>query len=379
MNGIFELLENMGLSQSQIDTISKAVANDQKFILGETAHTLNNLLTVILGNLELAQESSQNPNVTLDSLFMDLEDPLNRLKSFARKNSLSTGKTGFTRGTVNLHDVINKYFDSDDFTEDSVRHRGDFLKKYSSDSLFIDGAIDLIYDAVRNTALVSFELSSNHGTIEYATRVENDFIYLETKIYDFQAPLDKYQIASFFAPYFLSRALHFGGIGLEASTVKGIADSLGGSVYVKNEDVFTFGSRYPSIIPLEKANGTSSKGNLVLIVDDELALRKLSSAVLSNNDYDVREAESGEEAIRLFQEGLRPDLILLDMNLGRGKNGLETYAEISEMVPDQHVLICSGYSDQQQEISERPGIKGFIAKPFSNKQLVDTVQNILGR
>jgi DNA-binding NarL/FixJ family response regulator len=82
----------------------------------------------------------------------------------------------------------------------------------------------------------------------------------------------------------------------------------------------------------------------VLIVDDQAPFRRAARMVMAATPgFDViGEAESGEEAVELF-ETLRPGLVLMDINLGSGINGIEATRRITEAHPDATVILLSTY------------------------------------
>jgi two-component system, NarL family, invasion response regulator UvrY len=82
----------------------------------------------------------------------------------------------------------------------------------------------------------------------------------------------------------------------------------------------------------------------VLIVDDQAPFRRAARMVMAATPgFDViGEAESGEEAVELF-ETLKPGLVLMDINLGRGINGIEATRRITEAHPDATVILLSTY------------------------------------
>ncbi len=82
----------------------------------------------------------------------------------------------------------------------------------------------------------------------------------------------------------------------------------------------------------------------VMIVDDQAPFRRAARMVMAATPgFDViGEAESGEEAVDLFEK-LAPGLVLMDINLGRGINGIEATRRITEAHPDATVLLLSTY------------------------------------
>ena len=99
---------------------------------------------------------------------------------------------------------------------------------------------------------------------------------------------------------------------------------------------------------------------------------------MDNLGYEVTTAGSGEKAVELIKNDTY-DLLILDMIMPPGMDGLETYRQIIDIVPNQRAVIASGYAEDQQ-IREmmKQGCRGFIQKPFSINELSQKIMNVLG-
>jgi CheY-like chemotaxis protein len=119
------------------------------------------------------------------------------------------------------------------------------------------------------------------------------------------------------------------------------------------------------------------RGEHILVVDDEEALREIAMNMLTLLGYRTSSVSSGEEAIDFLKER-RVDLILLDMQMAPGMSGKETYIRIKERYPDQKALIASGYSTSLDvEQTPQHGAGAFIKKPYSLAELGGAVSDIL--
>jgi two-component system cell cycle sensor histidine kinase/response regulator CckA len=119
---------------------------------------------------------------------------------------------------------------------------------------------------------------------------------------------------------------------------------------------------------------------MVLLVDDEDAIRGVGRELLEAMGYKVLLAGDGREAVNLYKNKQDEiDVVLLDIvmpNMGGG----ETYDKLKEVNPDVKVLLFSGYTinGQAKEILER-GCDGFIQKPFDAKDLSSKLREILNK
>jgi CheY-like chemotaxis protein len=120
-----------------------------------------------------------------------------------------------------------------------------------------------------------------------------------------------------------------------------------------------------------------ARSRSLLVVDDEQEIRAIAREMLEFRGHRVHGASSGEEAIELFEAGCRYDLVLLDRQMG-GLDGRETFHRLKGIDPDARVVLVSGSAttaDLRKLLGE--GMLGYLAKPFSMKDLVSTVESAL--
>jgi PAS domain S-box-containing protein len=117
----------------------------------------------------------------------------------------------------------------------------------------------------------------------------------------------------------------------------------------------------------------------ILIVDDEPHLRHLSSYLLRRAGYEVVEASTGQDCLRMVQEG-KPDLVLLDVILP-DMGGLEVCRQIKSdaRLADVYVLLLSAFKTASEDQAEglEAGAEGYIVRPISNRELVARVESLL--
>jgi len=116
----------------------------------------------------------------------------------------------------------------------------------------------------------------------------------------------------------------------------------------------------------------------ILIVDDSKFMRMLLADLLTRNGFEVLEAESGEQAVKVFLEE-SPDLVTLDI-LMPGRDGIETLQDLRAQSPDARVVMVTalGMEDYIKRALDS-GADGFILKPFSAEKVLETVQEVLER
>lgn len=117
----------------------------------------------------------------------------------------------------------------------------------------------------------------------------------------------------------------------------------------------------------------------ILVADDEAVLRALVRATLSSAGYDVLEAADGDEALELARSA-RPDLIVLDRMMP-GRSGLDVLHELQaepELAATPVVMLTARTRAADREAAAAAGAVRFVAKPFSPRELVRIVADLLG-
>jgi CheY-like chemotaxis protein len=117
---------------------------------------------------------------------------------------------------------------------------------------------------------------------------------------------------------------------------------------------------------------------LVLVIDDEEAIRQVAFDILGSYGYRVRLAADGEEGVAAYRSlAGQVDLVILDMVMPK-QGGRETFLKLKEINPQVRVLFSTGYS-QNEKVNEilALGVRGFIQKPYQIRDLLAKVREIL--
>ena len=108
----------------------------------------------------------------------------------------------------------------------------------------------------------------------------------------------------------------------------------------------------------------SGNGESILIVDDVEEQRNIASSMLKELGYSVVSVSSGEEAVEYLGTH-KVDLLVLDMIMDPGMDGLDTYKKILEIHPEQKAIIASGFSETDRiKEAQNLGAAAYIRKPF---------------
>lgn len=116
----------------------------------------------------------------------------------------------------------------------------------------------------------------------------------------------------------------------------------------------------------------------ILVVDDELRMRKIVKDFLVKKDYEVIEAEDGEQALDIFYQNSDISLIILDVMMPK-LDGWEVCKEIRESSDLPIIMLTARGEERDELLGFQLGVDEYISKPFSPKILVARVEAILRR
>ena len=223
------------------------------------------------------------------------------------------------------------------------------------------------------------EFCANHPGAE-----EGSYWMLSVK--DEGIGMSREMISHIFSPFYTTKSQEI-GTGLGLSMVFNIIKQHKGLITVYSE--IGQGSRFNIYLPAltgeevitEKSVSEHKEffgEGLILVIDDEPIMRKIAKKILMDSGYDVISATDGIKGIDLYkkhQADIR--LVLLDMQMPK-KDGKETYLELKKINEKVKVILTSGFrKDERVEEILALGIKDFIEKPYTFKQLAETVYQAL--
>ena len=180
-------------------------------------------------------------------------------------------------------------------------------------------------------------------------------------------------IEKIFEPFYTKKKMGRSGTGLGMAVVWGTVKDHNGYIDVQSTEGkgTTFTLYFPvtrdrlpeneSHLAIESYSGN---GEFILIIDDVEEQRKIATGMLKELCYSVASVSSGEEAVE-YLESQEVDLLVLDMIMDPGLDGLDTYKKILETHPGQKAIIASGFSetDRVKKVLNL-GAGAYIRKPF---------------
>ena len=176
-----------------------------------------------------------------------------------------------------------------------------------------------------------------------------------------------------FDPFYTTKVMGKSGTGLGLSIVWNIVQDHNGWIEIKdNMPGAIFEIYLPAthdlVCPLPDIWSTKTlrgNGETILLIDDQSEQNEIIEKALQKMGYVTHSVTSGEEGIAFLQS--QPvDLILLDMMMGDGLNGRETYEMILNIQPRQKAIVISGYAKNDEIVKVRSlGVSEFIEKPVT--------------
>jgi len=121
----------------------------------------------------------------------------------------------------------------------------------------------------------------------------------------------------------------------------------------------------------------------VLIMDDNIIIRKAAGRVLSRMGHEVQYASNGEEAIALYKKAQESqgsfDVVILDLAIQDGMGGGEAIAQLLSIDTHVKAIVSSGYVNDPMVLEyEKYGFHGVISKPYSMRDLAAALRKVLG-
>ncbi len=368
-------------------------------LAGGVAHDLNNVLSGIVSYPEL--------------ILMDLPEdsklikPIRTMEASGKRavaivQDLLTVARGVAtpKEPLNLNDLINDYLDSPEFKQLVRFHQTVGINMDLEKDLFhVNGSDVHIRKAIMN--LVSNACEAVKGTGNVAISTKNCYVDRPFKRYD-DVKMGEYVVLGvsddgsgispddlerIFEPFYTKKVMGRSGTGLGLAVVWNVVQDHQGYIDVKSSESGTTFELYFPITRMEISSKDLStptknlegKGETILIVDDEDNQREISSKMLDVLGYKPKAVSSGEEAVEYLKDN-SVDLVLLDMIMDPGINGLETYERIKKIRPHQKAIVVSGFAETSKvKKVQMLGAGKYLKKPLTLEKLARAVREELER
>ena len=368
-------------------------------LAGGVAHDLNNVLGGIVGYPDLILRK-----IPEDSDIRGIVEAIKRSGEIAAAMigdllSLVQRRVIVTK-QIELNKIVMEYFRSPEFKKLESFHKAvNFVTKLDSDLARIEGSDIHLMKALMNLVSNAAEAMTEGGDLTVSTlnRVvsssKQGFLkditpgkYVVLNVTDVGVGITPGTIKKIFEPFYTKKNLKRSGTGLGMSVVLGTVIDHNGDIIVRSSKKkgSSFDVYFPAIkgdssdhVKVEKKADYSGNGELILVVDDNAEQRDLLELLLDSLGYKVALVPSGEAALKYIKKRI-PDVVILDMIMNPGIDGLETYLEMRNIEPNIKVILSSGYSDKGRiKRAFLSGVKQYIQKPFTIEEIGRAVSSEL--
>jgi signal transduction histidine kinase/CheY-like chemotaxis protein len=356
-------------------------------LTGGVAHDFNNLLTPVIGNLDLLRRrlpADDNKHRLIDVALQAASRAatlVQRLLAFARRQDLQARAVEVGGLIEGMSDLLRRSIGP----TVSVKIRNEpGLPAARVDP----NQLEL---AILNLAINARDAMPSGGAIFIETRVETvppgnrlqagDYICVSVR--DTGVGMDRQTLLRAVEPFFSTKGMGE-GTGLGLSMIHGLAAQLGGALElssspgggttasiwlpVSTEAPIPADAEVPGIV-------AAPHRATILLVDDEELVRTGTAEMLGDLGYDVVQAASGAEALRLLRSGCEPDILVTDY-LMPGMNGVDLIENATAIAPTVRPMLITGYSDIA---AGRGANQPRLQKPFRQGELARRVAELLTR
>ncbi len=372
-----ELRERLALSQKM-----EALG----LLAGGVAHDLNNVMFGLVSYPDYLLSKSApgdplyEPLVTIRESGLKAAAIVEELLTMARRGVTQTQ-------ALDLNALIREYLESPEFKAvqdlhpkvEIVSRLGDGLKAVDGSGLHLKKCVmNLVCNAIE--ALPDggrVVVSTDHCFLDKPVRgypdvVEGDYNLIQVE--DNGIGISSKDLPHIFEPFYTKKVMGRSGTGLGMAVVWGSIQDHRGYIDIRSEHGQGTAVRVFLPVSSQVAAGNPSRivskqeymghGETILIVDDVPEQRTIAGQILTDLGYQVHLAESGEAAVDFIREQ-KVDLILLDMMMEPGMDGLETYQRILQIHPAQRAILVSGYSENKRvKTALKLGAGTLVKKPY---------------
>ncbi len=383
------ILQSQLLQSQKMESIGR--------LAGGVAHDFNNMLGVILGHAEMAQEQIE-PDTPLFSGLQEIRKAAERsaaltrqLLAFARKQTVSPKVLDLNETIENLLKMLRRLIGED---IDLAWLPGRALWPVRIDPTQVDQILANLAvngrDAIAGVGRITIETANVVADDDYCTEVAGitPGSYILLTVSDDGCGMDETTCQHIFEPFFTTKEIGR-GTGLGLATIYGIVKQNGGFINVASETGkgTTFRIhlplQLPEALPRDKeplaAAAVHQGRETILLVEDEPAILQLGAHMLEKLGYHVLAAATPGQAIRLAEHNSgRIHLLLTDVIMPE-MNGRDLAKRLLALHPNMRILFMSGYTADtiaQHGVLDE-GVQ-FIQKPFSRAELSAKVREALG-
>jgi two-component system, cell cycle sensor histidine kinase and response regulator CckA len=396
------------LDTTDLRLVQEQLAQSQKMnavgqLAGGVAHDFNNVLQAIIGYCDLLLANHRPTDPSFQDI-MQIKQNANRAASLVRQLLAFSRRQTLRPEVLNLNDRL---YDLSMLLKRLLGERVELDLSHGRDLWFVKADVNQFEQVIVNLAVNARDAMADGGKL--AIRTANvgaaeaaqahvsgmpaaDYVVIEVS--DTGTGMPPEVMEKIFEPFFTTKEVGK-GTGLGLSTVFGIIKQSGGFIDVDSSlgRGTTFRIYLPRYVPsldepaaeetkpeAAKKPATDLTGQgTILLVEDEDPVRAVNARALTARGYTVLEAASGVEALQIIEErGTSVDLVVSDVVMPE-MDGPTLLGELRKLYPDLKVIFVSGYAEDAFKRNLPEGEEfNFLPKPFSLRQLVETVKQVIG-
>jgi PAS domain S-box-containing protein len=331
-------------------------------LAGGVAHDFNNIMAAVLLYIGLLQNDPSVSGEIHDTL-KELEKEVQRGASLTKQLLAFSRQQAMELKVVDLDDVLGGLLKMlqrllGEQIVLSLRQT-EKLPRIEADIAMLEVVVINLCVNARDAMPKGGQVTLNLEVVEVSAKAAGahaearDGRFIRLSVSDTGCGIDEKTIGRIFEPFFTTKEVGK-GTGLGLATVHGIVKQHRGWVEVRS--VVGKGSTFHVYLPVSEASALNTnpaekprivKGRqeMILLVEDEPAVRSGLAKILRYHDYQVTEAANGPEALRHWKlEPAKFDLLFTDMSMPEGMSGMELAERCREDRPDLKVIVYTGYS-----------------------------------
>ena len=359
-------------------------------LAGGVAHDLNNVLGAVIGYSELLLMAPDGSTPKRSHL-------LNIMKGGEKASAIVQDLLTLTRRgvssmeTLNLNKIIADCQQSPEFERLYSYHPGVRVETdLQPDLSNMAGSPVHLGKSLFNLISNASEAMAEGGVVTVTTA--NQYLdkaihgydsirtgeYVVVSVSDTGAGIPEADLGRIFEPFFTKKTLGRSGTGLGLTVVWGTVQDHDGYITVESKEgkgtIFTL--YFPATQQAAAAETVAvsiseymGRGESILVVDDVEEQRDLAADMLGKLDYHVATVSSGEEALAYLQNH-SADLVVLDMIMDPGMDGLDTYRNALKIRPKLKAILVSGFSESDKvREAQTLGAGAYVRKPYAMEKL----------
>ncbi len=378
------------------DKLARAQRMESLGVLaGGVAHDLNNILGPLVAYPEVIRLKLPPDSPALGHI-KKIEASAQRAAEVVQDLLTMARRGRYEMSPVSLNKIVESYLQSPGFYDLKSRFPSVLTDiKLGREVSSVIGSEPHLYKVIMNLVTNALDAMPHGGVLSVTTecrhidRLIGGYDNIESGLYtiltvsDTGIGIEQKDLRRLFEPFYTKKEMGKSGSGLGLAIVYGVVKDHNGYIDVHSEP--NMGSDFIIYIPATSEEARADKtgainirgGERILVVDDVIEQRELAATILGSLGYKVEVAANGHEAVK-FMAGTSADVVVLDMIMEPGFDGLDTYREILKLHPGQKAIITSGFSETDRvKEAERLGAGRYIKKPYTMQKLGKAIREVL--